>query len=168
MFGGLDPLCPLNHVISGHLGRTSLEVLVILPRDALAVSYTTCWTFVQHGVLLSSHDWASALSVSCTRLSAWLLFLNVFVFSLTSFIAPFYLCFSPYTVDYPRSQHVVVSPTVCSTYCSCATNINLIPASTDDEVYHIPVSRAGMRPGGLVCILLFEHGVVHYQIKLSA
>ena len=43
-----------------------------------------------------------------------------------------------------------------------------IPASGDDEVYHMPMSRAGLRPSGLVCILLFEHGVGHYQIELSA
>ena len=49
-----------------------------------------------------------------------------------------------------------------------ATNVHLIPASGDDEVYHMPMSRAGMRPGDLVCILLFEHGVGHYQIEISA
>ena len=73
-----------------------------------------------------------------------------------------------YSEDYPRSQHLVGSPTVCSTHCSCATNVYPIPASGDDEVYHMPVSRAGMCPGGLVCILLFEHGVGHYEIELSA
>ena len=30
------------------------------------------------------------------------------------------------------------------------------------------VSKVGMRPGGLVRILLFEHDVGHYQIGLSA
>ena len=73
---------------------------------------------------------------------------------------------------------MVVSPTVCSThcflkknfiqiFCSCATNIHLIPASGNDEVYRMPVSRVGMRPGGIVYILLFKHGVGHYQIELS-
>ena len=38
------------------------------------------------------------------------------------------------------------------------------PASGDDKVYHMPVSRAEMRTGGLVCIILFEHGVGHYHI----
>ena len=37
--------------------------------------------------------------------------------------------------------------------------VNFIPASGDDEVYHMPMSRSGMRPGALVGILLFEHGV---------
>ena len=62
----------------------------------------------------------------------------------------------------------MVSITVCSTHCSCAANIHLIPASGDDEVYHVPVSRAVMRPHGLVCILLFEHGVGHYYIEHNA
>ena len=35
------------------------------------------------------------------------------------------------------------------------TNAHLNPASGDDEVYYMLVSRAGMRPSGLVCILLF-------------
>ena len=87
---------------------------------------------------------------------------------LYGFHSSFLIVFFPYTEDYARSQHLVVSPTVCSTYCLCATNVHLIPASGDDEVYHMTVSRAGMRPGHLVCILLFEHGVGHYQIKLSA
>ena len=51
--------------------------------------------------------------------------------------------------------------------CSCATNVHLIPASGDNEVYHMTVSRAWMRPCRLVCILLFEHGVGHYHINLS-
>ena len=38
----------------------------------------------------------------------------------------------------------------------CATNVHLIPASGDDEVYHIHLSRAGMRPGGPVYITLFN------------
>ena len=72
----------------------------------------------------------------------------------------FLIVFFPYTEDDPQSQHLVVRPTVCSTHCSsCTTNVHLIPASGYDEVYHMPMSRAGMRPGGLVCILLFEHGV---------
>ena len=87
---------------------------------------------------------------------------------LYGFHSSFLIVFSPYTEDDPRSQHLVVRPTVCSTHCSCATNVHLIPASGDDEVYHMPMSRAGMRPCGLVCILLFEHGVGHYQIELSA
>ena len=53
--------------------------------------------------------------------------------------------------------------------CSCATNVHLIPGNLGDaEVYHMPMSRSGMRPGGLVCILLFEHDVGHYQIELIA
>ena len=84
------------------------------------------------------------------------------------FHSSFLIVYFPYTGDDPRSQHMVVRPTVCSMHFSCDTNINLIPAYGDDEVYHIPMSRAGMRPGGLVCILLFEHGVSHYQIELSA
>ena len=87
---------------------------------------------------------------------------------LYGFHSSFLIVFSPYTEDDPRSQHLVVRPTVCSTHCSCATNVHLIPASGDDEVYHMPMSRAGMRPCGLVCVLLFEHGVGHYQIELSA
>ena len=54
----------------------------------------------------------------------------------------------------------MVSPTSYFTHSSCATNVNHIPESGDNEVYHIPVSRAGKRPSGLMCILLFEHGVV--------
>ena len=52
-------------------------------------------------------------------------------------------------------------------FSSCATHIHLILVSGDDEVCHMFVSRAGMRPGGLVSILLLEHGVGHYQIELS-
>ena len=63
-----------------------------------------------------------------------------------------------------RSQHLVVSTTVCPTHCSCATIVHLISASGVDEVSHMPVSKAGMRPGGLMYIILFEHGVSHYQI----
>ena len=33
---------------------------------------------------------------------------------------------------------------------------------------HLAMMKSGIRPSGLVCILLFEHGVDHYQIKLSA
>ena len=80
----------------------------------------------------------------------------------------FLIVFFPYTEDYPRSLNLMVSPTVCSTHCSCATNVHLIPASGDDKVYHMTVSRARMRPDGLVCIILFEHCVGHYQIALSA
>ena len=64
--------------------------LLCLPSDALA-----CLKLVQQGVLLSSHDWARALSISCTRLSAWLVFLSLLVLGLTDFIAPFWLCFFP-------------------------------------------------------------------------
>ena len=60
------------------------------------------------------------------------------------------------------------SALLCFFLFSCATNVHLIPASGDDEVYHMTVSRAGMRPGRLVCILLFEHDVGQYQIELSA
>ena len=77
-------------------------------------------------------------------------------------------CVFPYTEDYSRSQHLVVSPTVFSTHCPCVTNVHVIPASGDYEIYHMPLSRAGMRQGGLVCSLLFEHGVGRYQIELSA
>ena len=87
---------------------------------------------------------------------------------LYGFHSSFLIVFSPYTEDGHRSQHLVVRPTVCSTNCSCATIVHLIPSSGDDEVYHMPMSRAGMRPSGLVCILLFEHGVGHNQIELSA
>ena len=81
---------------------------------------------------------------------------------LYGFHSSFLIVFFSYTEDYPRYQHLVVSATVCSTHCLCTININLNPASVDDEVYHMPVSRAWMRPGGIVCILLFEHGVDHY------
>ena len=87
---------------------------------------------------------------------------------LYGFHSSFLIVFSPYTEDDPRSQHLVVRPTVYSTHCLCATNVHIIPSSGDDEVYHMPMSRAGMRPSGLVCILLFEHGVGHYQNELSA
>ena len=87
---------------------------------------------------------------------------------LYGFHISFLIVFFPYTEDDPRSQHLVVRPTDCSTHCSCATNVHLIPAYGDDEVYHMPLLRAGIRPGGLVCILLFEHGVRRYQIELSA
>ena len=87
---------------------------------------------------------------------------------LDGFHISFLIVFFPYTEDYARSQHLVVSPTVCSTHCLCATNVHLIPTSGDDEVYHMPVSKAGMRPCGPLCVLLFEHGVGHYQIDLNA
>ena len=112
------------------------------------VSYTTCWKLVQQGVSLSSDDWASALSISCTRLSAWLVFLSLLVFSLlvfsfTGFNKLLSDCISPYTEDDPRSQHLVVRPTVCSTHCSCATNVHLIPASGDDESIICPCRERG-------------------------
>ena len=87
---------------------------------------------------------------------------------LYGFHRSFLIVFFLYTEDDPRSQYLVVRPTVCSTNCLCATNVHLIPASGDNEVYHMPMSRAGMRPGGLVCILRLEHVVGHYQIELSA
>ena len=87
---------------------------------------------------------------------------------LYGFHGSFLIVFFPYTEDDPRSQHLVVRPTVCLSHCLCATNVHLIPASGDDDVYHMPMSRAEMRPSGPVCILLFEHGVGHYQIELSA
>ena len=77
------------------------------------------------------------------------------------------MCF-PYTEDYPRSQHLVVRPTVCSTNWSRAINIHLITESGDDEVYHMPILRANMSPGGHMCIVLFEYGVGYYLIKFSA
>ena len=80
---------------------------------------------------------------------------------LYGFHSSFLIVFFPYTEDDPRSQHLVVRPTVCSTHCSCATNVHLIPVSGDDEVYHMPMSKAGMRPGGLVFILLFVHKNKH-------
>ena len=91
------------------------------------------------------------------------------MFGLRGFDSSFLIvCFFRYTKDYPRSQHLMVSLTVCSMHCSCAIKVHLIPASGDDEVDHMPGSRAGMRPGGLVCILLFKHGVDHHQMELSA
>ena len=110
---------------------------------------------------------------------------------LYGFHSSFLIVFSPYTEDDPRFQHLVVRLTVCSTHCSCAeddprfqqlvvrltvcsthcscaTNVHLIPESGDDEVYHMPMSRSGMRSSGLVSIFLFEHGVGDYQIELSA
>ena len=69
------------------------------------------------------------------------------------------VCFS-YTKDYPGFQHLVVNPSVCSMPCSCDTNVHLIPATGDDEVYLLSVSRPGIRPGGLECILMFEPGVL--------
>ena len=38
----------------------------------------------------------------------------------------------------------------------------------NNKVYHMPMSKPGIHPDGLVYIPLFEHGVGHYQIKLSA
>ena len=61
-----------------------------------------------------------------------------------------------------------ISPTVCFAHCSCTTNVHPISASGDDEVYHMSVSKALMRSGGVLCIILFEHGLGHYQIELSA
>ena len=52
-------------------------------------------------------------------------FFSLLVFIFTSFIAFFWLFF-PYIEDYPRSQHLVVSLTVCSTHCLCTTNVHLI------------------------------------------
>ena len=98
--------------------------------------------------------------------SEWLAFLSLHVFalrvpSLLSDCVVFFLILK-------ISFDLVGSPRVCSTHCLWATNVNLIPASGDDEVYHMTMSRVGMRPGGLVCILLFEHGVGPYQIEFSA
>ena len=73
---------------------------------------------------------------------------------LYGFHSSFLIVFFPYTEDYTRSQHLVVSPTVCSTHCGCATNVHLIPASGDDEVNNMTVSRAGMRPGRLASFCL--------------
>ena len=87
---------------------------------------------------------------------------------LYGFHSSFLIVLFPYTEDDHRIHHLVVRPTVCSTHCSCATNVHIIPASGDNELYHIPMSRAGMRPGGLVCILLLEHDVGHYQIERTA
>ena len=67
----------------------------------------------------------------------------------------------------PRFQHFLVSPPVCSTHGSCATNAHLTPAYGDDKVYHVPVSRPGARPNRLVFIPMFKHGVAHYHIELS-
>ena len=146
LISGLSPFCLLNHVVSGHLDRTSPDVSC---DDALVVLYTTCCELVKQGFLLYSHDWASALSIVCTRFYAWLVFLCL------GFHSSILIVFSPYTEDYLRSQHLVVNHTVCSTHCLCVTNH--IPASGDDEVYHMPVLRATMRPGGLEFIPLFEH-----------
>ena len=98
-------------------GSTTCRRESLEPRDALAVSYTRCESGVSQ--------------FACVQLYG--------------FHSSFLIVFFPYTEDDPRSQHLVVRPTVCSTHCSCATNVHLIPVSGDDEVYHMPMSRAGMR-----------------------
>ena len=57
---------------------------------------------------------------------------------LDGFHSSLLIVFFPYTEDYPRSQHLVLRPTVFSTHCLRATNVYLIPASADDEAYHMP------------------------------
>ena len=37
LFGGLGPFWPFNHVVSGHLGRTSLDVSCQVCREILMV-----------------------------------------------------------------------------------------------------------------------------------
>ena len=116
----MDPTPPLIHCKNPSC--RSCQRISVAPRS----SFPTIQTFEL--VYISVALWYSGVSqCACVQLYGFH----------SSFII---VCFS-YTEDYRRSQHRVVSPTVCSTHCSCATNIHLIPASGDDEVYHMTVSR---------------------------
>ena len=82
----------------------------------------------------------------------------------SSFLIVFF--YFPYTEDYPYIWWYV--PQFAPRIVRMLQMSILSRYFVHDEVYHMPVLRAGMCPGGLVCILLFEHGVGHSQIVLSA
>ena len=71
-------------------------VLSGLPIYVLAVLYTTCWraAHLSSGVelSLSSHG-ARALSITCSKLSLWLMVLSFAVLSLVGLLVPCMLCF---------------------------------------------------------------------------
>ena len=62
----------------------------------------------------------------------------------------------------------MIDPAVSSTHGSGTGDVHLIPTLREDEVDHMPESGTRMHPGGLAFILLFEHGVRHYQFELRA
>ena len=67
-----------------------------LPRYVLAVLYTTCCRAAHssYGVEFSfSSHWARALSISCSKLSLWLMVLSFAVLSLVGLFVPYLLCF---------------------------------------------------------------------------
>ena len=49
---------------------------------------------------------------------------------------------------------------------SGTVDVHLIPTPCDDEVDHMPVSGTRLHSSGLAFVLLFEHGVRHYQFEL--
>ena len=67
-----------------------------LPRYVLAVLYTTCCRAAHSPSSVefsfSSH-WARAMSISCSKLSLWLMVLNFAVLSLDGLFVPCLLCF---------------------------------------------------------------------------
>ena len=63
----------------------------------------------------------------------------------------------------------MTGPAVCSTHDSGTVDVRLIPAPRDNEFDHMQVFGTRMHPGGgLAFILLFEHGIRHYQFELRA
>ena len=66
-----------------------------LPRYVLAVLYTTCCraAHFSSGVeFYFSYNWARALSISCSKLSLWLVVLSFTVLSLVGILVPCMLC----------------------------------------------------------------------------
>ena len=130
-------------------------------QDVLAVLYTT-WCRAAHsssGVELSfSSHWARALSISCSKLSIWLMVLNFAPLGLVGLLVPCLLCFC----RIPKATFdLSISCSVCSKHGSGTVDVHLFPTPRDDEVDHMPVSGTRVHPGGLALILLLEHGVRH-------
>ena len=127
-----------------------------LPRYVMAVLYTTCCRAAHSssGVEFSfSSYWARALSISCSKLSLWLMVR-----------CPLTVVLLSYSDSHFLPQHLVMGPAVSSTHGSGTLDVHLIPTPRDDEVDHMPVSGTRMHPVGLAFILLPEHGVRHYQL----
>ena len=125
-----------------------------LPRYVLAVLYTTCCRAAQFsaGVKFSfSSHWARTLSISCSKLSLWLMVLSFAVLSLVGLLVPCLLCFCRIL---KATFDLVISPAVSSTHGSGTVDVHLIPTPRDDEVDHMPVSGTRIHPGDLAFILL--------------
>jgi len=63
------------------------------PRYVLAVLYTTCCRTTYSSSGFESSQWARALSISCSRLSLWMMVLSFAVLSLVGLLVPCLLCF---------------------------------------------------------------------------